>query len=179
MRDAYTQELLKLQDNKYVNQGFWDLFMERLDSNPLLTRDEDPVDHFGSYCLPVCKRSQQVYAGHHKKANFWLPPGGHIDKGETPQQTAIREFSEELNYKITTEKIDLINIEMPTINNAGRACRIHFDFWYIIYLDTEISFEYSQAEYFTAQWLSIDELLKHNTLLHYIPIYNSLRHILN
>ena len=32
----------------------------------------------------------------HKKAELWLPPGGHVDPGEDPQETFRREAMEEL-----------------------------------------------------------------------------------
>jgi ADP-ribose pyrophosphatase YjhB (NUDIX family) len=31
----------------------------------------------------------------HKKLGLWLPPGGHIDEGETPDEAALREVREE------------------------------------------------------------------------------------
>jgi 8-oxo-dGTP pyrophosphatase MutT (NUDIX family) len=31
----------------------------------------------------------------HKKLGMWLPPGGHIDEGETPDEAALRELREE------------------------------------------------------------------------------------
>jgi ADP-ribose pyrophosphatase YjhB (NUDIX family) len=31
----------------------------------------------------------------HKKLGIWLPPGGHIDEGETPDEAALRETREE------------------------------------------------------------------------------------
>ena len=31
----------------------------------------------------------------HKKLGLWLPPGGHIDEGETPDEAAVREVREE------------------------------------------------------------------------------------
>jgi len=31
----------------------------------------------------------------HKKLGLWLPPGGHIDDGETPDEAALREVREE------------------------------------------------------------------------------------
>ena len=35
-----------------------------------------------------------------KDREYWTPPGGEIDKGETPEQAAIRETKEELNIDI-------------------------------------------------------------------------------
>ena len=31
----------------------------------------------------------------HKKLGMWLPPGGHIDEGETPDEACLREIFEE------------------------------------------------------------------------------------
>ena len=38
---------------------------------------------------------------HHKKLDMWIPPGGHIEKDETPDDALIREIKEELNLDIT------------------------------------------------------------------------------
>jgi 8-oxo-dGTP pyrophosphatase MutT (NUDIX family) len=42
----------------------------------------------------------------HRKLNMWLPPGGHIDPGETPDEAVIREIKEEtgLDAEIVSEK---------------------------------------------------------------------------
>lgn len=37
---------------------------------------------------------------HHKKIGKWIPPGGHIEKDETPDETVEREFKEELNLDV-------------------------------------------------------------------------------
>ncbi len=37
---------------------------------------------------------------HHRKLNKWLPPGGHIDPHELPDQAAIREVEEETGLKV-------------------------------------------------------------------------------
>lgn len=37
---------------------------------------------------------------HHKKLNKWLPPGGHINENETPDDALEREIKEELNLDI-------------------------------------------------------------------------------
>ena len=36
----------------------------------------------------------------HKKLGKWLPPGGHIDENETPDDSLIREFKEEVNLDV-------------------------------------------------------------------------------
>lgn len=40
-------------------------------------------------------RDGKVLLLKHKKLGMWLPPGGHVDDGETPDQAALRELKEE------------------------------------------------------------------------------------
>jgi 8-oxo-dGTP pyrophosphatase MutT (NUDIX family) len=44
--------------------------------------------------------NKKVLLIHHKKLNSWLPPGGHIEKDETPDEAVEREFEEELGLEI-------------------------------------------------------------------------------
>ena len=36
----------------------------------------------------------------HKKVGTWLPPGGHIDPNELPEEAAVREVEEETGLKV-------------------------------------------------------------------------------
>lgn len=36
----------------------------------------------------------------HKKLGMWLPPGGHIDEGELPEEAALREILEETGLAV-------------------------------------------------------------------------------
>ena len=36
----------------------------------------------------------------HKKLGLWLPPGGHIDEGELPEDAALREIREETGLEV-------------------------------------------------------------------------------
>jgi 8-oxo-dGTP pyrophosphatase MutT (NUDIX family) len=44
--------------------------------------------------------NNKVLLVYHKKLNFWLPPGGHIEKNETPDETVLREFKEEVGLDV-------------------------------------------------------------------------------
>jgi 8-oxo-dGTP pyrophosphatase MutT (NUDIX family) len=49
----------------------------------------------------------------HKKLGIWLNPGGHVDEGELPHETAEREFFEETGVKV--KAVDVWNL--PIMNN--------------------------------------------------------------
>ena len=42
----------------------------------------------------------KVLLVHHKKLGLWLPPGGHIEKNETPDAALRREMKEELGISV-------------------------------------------------------------------------------
>ena len=53
----------------------------------------------------------------HKKLNMWLSPGGHVDEGELPHQTAEREFLEETGVKVKTVEPF---IKLPSHQTTGQ-----------------------------------------------------------
>lgn len=48
-------------------------------------------------CIPVCKKSSGPIAllVRHSHGKHWGFPKGHVEEGETPQETALRELEEE------------------------------------------------------------------------------------
>jgi ADP-ribose pyrophosphatase YjhB (NUDIX family) len=50
------------------------------------------------YCLTATAfvvRDGKTLLHKHRKLGLWLPPGGHVDEGETPDQAVLREVKEE------------------------------------------------------------------------------------
>lgn len=59
---------------------------------------------------------------HHRKLDKWLPPGGHINENETPDEALEREFAEELNLKI-----EILNkIAVAPENNIKKQLAVPF-----------------------------------------------------
>jgi hypothetical protein len=54
------------------------------------TKREGNLLHYCSFFLPYDQQTGKIYLGHHIKADDWIPPGGHIEPGETPSDAAIR-----------------------------------------------------------------------------------------
>lgn len=146
-----------------VNKNVLKLFQDRLKSDRRLVRDEGISSHFCAFFTPVFRRDNKIFIGHHIKSDSWLSPGGHIDKDETPIQTVRRECEEELGFTIKTEKIELFSaVYFPIKNRPG--CTDHFDFWYLIYFESQIPFIYERKEFHDAGWFTIEEALKKKSL---------------
>lgn len=95
------------------------------------------------------------YKKGNKKEGYYDIPGGKIEEGEIPKQTAIREMKEETGIEIQNLKYKgIMTIEYP-------------DRMFIF--DTFISKEYEgepqEFEENTSEWIDIDELLKKEKIL--------------
>ena len=142
-------------------------FEKRL-KNPQLLRSENPSDHVCAMFYPVDVTTKKVFLGHHKKANDWISPGGHIDEGELPVETAARECCEELNFKADQNSFRLFDIDYLKLAPSKNVCRIH---WHIVYLLPlkETQFSFTKEEFYDAGWFGIDIALK----LTRIPTYRN------
>jgi len=61
--------------------------------------------HFTASAL-ILNKERKILLVNHRKLGVWLYPGGHVDKGETPDEAVIREVKEEtgLDVKIISNK---------------------------------------------------------------------------
>lgn len=100
------------------------------------------------------------YKKGNKKSEYYDIPGGKIEEGETPEQTAIREMKEETGVKVEKlkHKGNMI-IEYPN--------RI-FDF--DVFVSNESEGEPQEFEENTSEWMEINELLQKEKILSNIMI---------
>jgi 8-oxo-dGTP pyrophosphatase MutT (NUDIX family) len=119
-----------------------------------------------------------VHAGkvlliHHKKINQWIPAGGHIEGDETPDDTVIREFKEELNLDVEILNRNDIpmkgkivrNLAMPfyvNVHNVGD--HDHCCFFYLLVSKDVSKLKIKEDELIACRWFSEEELDKTDIL---------------
>jgi len=153
MEEKLKKLVLSLKDNKHTDKETINKFLKRFSKkNTGLSKEESYSDHICAFFVPVNKEKSLVYLGHHIKANDWIPPGGHIQKGELPIETVVREFEEELRYCLKKEEIRFFDISVRDLEpNPRHNCKRHYDFWFAVFID-EINFDYLEKEYYDAGW---------------------------
>lgn len=102
------------------------------------------------------------YKQGNKKEGYYDIPGGKIEEGELPEQTAIREMKEETGLEIKELKYKG-NMIIEYLNRI-------FDF--NVFLCNECEGEPQEFEENTSEWIDINELLKQEKILSNIMILN-------
>ena len=111
----------------------------------------------------------------HKRVGLWLPPGGHLEEEETPEDALVREVKEETGFDIevigscikeTTignvkPLIAPFHVQMEDIPKDSRRsfAHNHID---LIYLCKIIGGEllHNKEEHHGIQWFSLEEMKK-------------------
>ncbi len=146
----------------------WDVLEERhIQETVAWLQGKDPIfriekpnvpdPHLVSYFAVVDSASQQVLLVHHKKANLWLPSGGHVEINEHPVETVRRECVEELGVQADFLFPGPFFItRTPTVGPMA----IHTDvsLWYVLKGDHQTIYHFDQEEFYTVQWFSFDSI---------------------
>jgi 8-oxo-dGTP diphosphatase len=98
----------------------------------------------------------------HKNAGLWLPTGGHVESGEHPRTTVVREIQEELGL-IPTHAIEAPLMITCTTTAARTAGHVDVSLWYVICGNREQNLEYDRSEFNTINWFPFDAIPFHRS----------------
>jgi ADP-ribose pyrophosphatase YjhB (NUDIX family) len=132
----------------------------------------------------VFNNRDEVLLIKHKKLHVWLPPGGHIENNELPDETVIREIYEETGVRATIvssqRNLDLLNdpnceeLATPFLvlleDIKGDGSHMHID---LIYLCTTTDMELTPNHHEVSEigWFSYGEV---SNLATYENVYKSI-----
>jgi 8-oxo-dGTP diphosphatase len=113
--------------------------------------------------------NDRVLLIHHKKLDTWIPPGGHIEENETPDDAVRREFREELNLNVEIlNRNDIPNegniteqLTVPfyvNIHNVGD--HEHCCFFYLCVPRNPGEIRINRKELNDSGWFSLEDLEK-------------------
>ena len=118
------------------------------------TKELEPHKHI-AICVIFIENSKHqflIQKTSEEKDSVFASTGGHVDKGETPSNSIIREVKEELGIDISNDNVESLGF-----------VRYERPLWYLYYLNKDIDINdihVQEEEVQSVQYMSIDEINK-------------------
>ncbi|WP_068159294.1 NUDIX hydrolase [Rhodococcus phenolicus] len=118
-----------------------------------------PPQHLVSYVVVVDPSEASVFLVDHIKAGLWLPAGGHVEPGEHPRDTAIREVREELGIEADFGVAGTAPLFLTVTNTVGSgAAHVDVSLWYAVAAGSGTEFALDPREFRGGRWWTADEM---------------------
>ncbi len=169
------QYTLRDQLNKNITPSLFSTQEEYTQFRQLLTCDEivkasNPTHHCGVMFIPYNTASGEIFIVHHKKANQWLVPGGHIEKNELLEDALKREGQEEIGINLSKRYKPFMHSVMP-VYNKKYSCRLHYDTWFLLNVNEVFP---DPTEFNETKWVAITDAQKFITHPTYLEAINKI-----
>ena len=152
MRSRIRQEIERIQPLDELERATREDVLAWIDSGVEICRLEKPAvppKHLIAYFAVV--DGDHVLLVDHINAELWLPTGGHVEPGEHPRETALREAEEELS--ISGEFLIDDPLFLTTTETVGKtAGHIDVSIWYALRGDRLANLAFDASEFHQIQW---------------------------
>ena len=118
-------------------------------------RPATPPRHLVSYVVPVDPADGRVLLVAHRNAGLWLPPGGHVEPGEHPADTARRELAEELGVTGAAARPSFVTVTRTVGVDSGHT---DVSLWFTADLSRSAALSPDAAEFAGVRWWSRAEI---------------------
>ncbi|MGH7924908.1 MAG: NUDIX domain-containing protein, partial [Candidatus Binatus sp.] len=143
MRDRFAEIVAAIVPLDELEREHRDSTLEWIRSGaPIFrTRKPDvPPKHLVSYFALVDERREKLLLVDHELADLWLPSGGHVEPGEDPNATVVRELAEELGLAAEFMRTDPLFITVTrTVGDDGGHTDVSL--WYLLRGDSSRAIE--------------------------------------
>lgn len=122
-----------------------------------ISKPDNPNKHLVSYFVIFDQAKEKILLVDHKKAELWLPSGGHVEIDEDPADTVTRECMEELSIaaEFFYKKPVFITQTVTVGKTAGHT---DVNLWYVIKGNSNIKYDFEQEEFSSIRWFGLDEV---------------------
>jgi 8-oxo-dGTP pyrophosphatase MutT (NUDIX family) len=93
----------------------------------------------------------------HKSAGLWLPAGGHVESGEHPRQTVVRELQEELGFS-NDHPIQAPLMVTCTTTVGLTAGHVDVSLWYVVRASRTQKITFDANEFNSVRWFGFSEI---------------------
>ncbi len=160
IRNEFYQSISKIQPLDHLERQHRDFVLDWIASGVEIFRTEKPATppiHLVSYFLVFSPKDSKLLLVDHKKAELWLPTGGHVEPDEDPRETVSREAREELGIESEFLIRDPLFITVTeTVGNVAKHTDVSL--WYVLKGNSDESFTYDKEEFHQIRWFSLEEI---------------------
>ena len=181
MRDRIAEIVAAVEPLDELEREHRDSTIEWIRSSSPIFRTQKPDiphKHLVSYFALVDEDRGKLLLVDHKLAGLWLPSGGHVEPGEDPAATVVRELREELNLAadfIQTEPL-FITVTQTVGKDGGH---IDVSLWYLLRGDSTRAIEFDRGEFHGVRWFGFGEIPFERSDLHIRRFVEKLRALLS
>ncbi len=135
--------------------------LQWIDGDGELFRETAPERHLVSYFVLVDQARTSILLVDHRKAGLWLPTGGHVELGEDPHDTVLRELAEELGPRAAMVA-SVASAPLFVTVGPTRGARPHTDvsLWYVVAGDVNMWLDPDPREFAGHRWSTFDQVLR-------------------
>jgi 8-oxo-dGTP pyrophosphatase MutT (NUDIX family) len=117
-----------------------------------------PPQHLAVYFALLDERDRSLMLVDHIKAGCWLLPGGHVDDGEDPRTTVVREAQEELGIDVRFhERLGDHPFFLSVTKTRGPHTHSDVTMWFVLHGDRGQVVTPDPGEFRGVGWFGLDE----------------------
>lgn len=154
-RLSYINDIRGIQPQDHQEQDDVNITLEWLRSSQYLHKPMSMDCHLGVLFVLLSPNLKSTFLINHRKAQLWLPPGGHVDSGLTLQQAVELEIREEMNIEpkfLSTKPFFLTR----TLTGGVNAGHIDVTSWFLLEGNPEINYEIQAKEASEGRWTDLE-----------------------
>ena len=137
-----------------------------------LTKPATPPKHLVSYFAVVDEGHMLLVD--HKDARLWLPTGGHVEPGEHPRQTVLRELKEELGISPAQAVAAPLMVTCTTTVGLS-AGHTDVSLWYVVGAGRGQPMTFDEQEFHGVRWFRYEDIPFERTVPHMHRFVRKLR----
>lgn len=131
-----------------------------------IEKPDKPPKHLVSYFVLIDPDHKSLLLADHIKAQLWLPSGGHVEPGESPKETVLREAIEELGQKAVFLKGNDRPFFATVTQTVGlTAGHTDVSLWYLLRGQLHDRFNFDRGEFNDVAWFSFQEILESSPVI--------------
>jgi 8-oxo-dGTP pyrophosphatase MutT (NUDIX family) len=158
MRKAIRAELAMIEPHDSLEQVDLAEALAWVDSGAELCRISKPATppkHLVSYFAVVDR--DHILLVDHRNAQLWLPTDGHVEPGEHPRDTVVRELKEELSL-LPARPVGAPLMVSCTTTVGLTAGHRDVSLWYVVEASRELPISFDEQEFAAVQWFRFNEV---------------------